>query len=189
MVKTFLCRESLTYDGSQLSPLWAFKRLGVQGDSIVAFRGACRVEAESLVDIADFKSGAIIFSTDMLNFIAEHFENDLEKAVLRQRLLVALTREVLEAGHLKARLSREGDDLFAGTGKLSVSIATITPVSTMIHLGLNVTAQGAPVEAIGLLDLGLPEEAVFELARQVLDAYAEEMEGVGLARCKVRGVW
>jgi hypothetical protein len=184
-----LFRENLAYDGSQLSPLWAFKQMGVQGDSIVAFRGSCRVVGEAMVDIADLKSGAFIFSQDMLHFIAEHFENSLEKAVLRQRLLVALTKEVLESGHVKIPLFRRGDDLFAKTAKLSVSIATITPVSTMIHLGLNLTAYGAPVEAVGLRDLGVPEEGVFDVAGQILNAYTTEMEGVNLARCKVRGVW
>jgi hypothetical protein len=102
---------------------------------------------------------------------------------------VVLTKEVLESGHIEMRLSRRGDDLFAGTGKLSVSIATITQVSTMIHLGVNLTAYGAPVEAIGLLDLGVPEKGVFDVAEQILNAYTREMEGVNLARCKVRGVW
>ena len=41
--------------------------------------------------------------------------------------------------------TRKGDDLFLGEGKLSVSIATASPVSTLIHLGVNEDASGAPV--------------------------------------------
>lgn len=187
MIKTSVIKENLTYDGSQLSSLWAFKHCGLQGDSIVAFRGACRVKGRSLVDIADQMAGFFIYSPDMLHFIAEHFDNDLEKAVLRQRLLVTAAKEEFE-GKLKRPLSRRGDDLFAEGRKLSVSIATITPVSTMIHLGINISCEEVPVPAIGLIDLGLQGTDVFSVAEEILAAYAEEMKGVYLARCKVRGV-
>ncbi|HIE11975.1 MAG TPA: DUF366 family protein [Desulfotomaculum sp.] len=192
MVRTFLFEKELTYDGTQLSSLWGLKRFDIRGDSIIAFRGGCRVKNHELVDIEDFKAGDSIFSPDMLHFIIEHFDNDLEKAVLRQRLLVALTKDLLGERGLKHPVYRDGDDLFAAINgslcKLSVSIATVTPVSTMIHFGINVNAEGAPVPAAGLVDLGLPGNEVFNLAREVLDGYAKEIEGVGIARCKVRGV-
>ncbi|MEW6446773.1 MAG: DUF366 family protein [Bacillota bacterium] len=192
MVKTFLFAHELTYDGTQLSSLWGFKRFNIRGDSIIAFRGGCRVKDGQLVDIEDFKAGGSIFSADMLHFIVEHFDNDLEKAVLRQRLLVALTKDILEKRSLKLPVLRHGDDLFAvmnnASYKLSVSIATITPVSTMIHFGINVSAEGVPIPAVGLLDIGIPGSEVLKLAQEVLDGYANEIEGVRMARCKVRGV-
>lgn len=182
----------MNYDGTQLSSLWGYKRFGVQGDSIVAFRGGCLVKDGDLVDIEDFKAGKSIFSPDMLHFIVEHFDNDLEKTVLRQRLLVASVKDILGRSGLKYHVSRCGDDLFAVINKelfkLSVSIATITPVSTMIHFGVNLCAEGAPVPAIGLLDLGFPENEIFNLAREILGAYAKEIEEMRMARCKVRGV-
>jgi len=187
MLRVLFVQESLTYDGSQLTSLWAFRTLGLQGDSIVAFRGPCTVRREALVDLADYRAGCFIYSPDMLHFIAEHFENDLEKAVLRQRLLTVLVKEALEEG-LKIKVSRRGDDLFVEEKKLSVSIATITPVSVMIHFGLNIKAEGAPVPAAGLLSLGWPEGEVSRLADRVLAAYAAETKEVRLARCKVRGV-
>lgn len=186
-MRFLLVREGIAYDGSQLSSLWAFREFGVQGDSIVAFRGPCTVKREALVDLADYRAGSFIYSPDMLHFIAEHFENDLEKAVLRQRLLAVIIKEALEEG-LDCKVTRRGDDLFAGEEKLSVSIATATPVSVMIHFGLNIDATGAPVPAAGLLSLGWPEGGIFPLAERVLAAYAEETAEVRLARCKVRGV-
>lgn len=186
-MRTLYLRENLTYDGSQLSSLWAFRHLGLQGDSIVAFRGPCRVEREALVDVADYLASSIIYSPDMLHFLVEHFEQDLEKGVLRQRLLVVIAKEILEKKGVKL-LERRGDDLFSEDRKLSVSVATITPVSVMIHLGLNVRAEGAPVKAVGLLELGLREEEIGELAEAIMEAYAGETKGVFLARCKVRGV-
>ncbi|MEW6181962.1 MAG: DUF366 family protein [Bacillota bacterium] len=184
---TFFAEETISYDGSQLSSLWAFKRFCLQGDSIVAFRGPCRVKGNSLVDIADRLQGFYIYSPDMLHFIIEHFESDLERAVLRQRLLSALVKDILEEASPE-RLKRRGDDLYANERKLSVSIATITPVSTMVHFGINVRTEGVPVPAAGLLELSWPEGRIPELTGRVLSAYSGEMKGVDLARCKVRGV-
>lgn len=187
MVATLFLEEKLTYDGTQLSSLWAFRHWGLQGDSIVAFRGPCDVKREALVDLADYREGSFIYSPEMLHFLVEHFENDLEKGILRQRLLVALTAEILQ-DKLRVCLRRRGDDLFFEEKKLSVSIATITPVSVMIHFGINLRSRGAPVAALGLCELGLTEEAIRPLAEEILKAYATEMEGVRLARCKVRSV-
>ncbi|MEW6173152.1 MAG: DUF366 family protein [Bacillota bacterium] len=187
MVHTLFAGETISYDGSQLSSLWAFKRFRLQGDSIVAFRGPCEVKGDSLVDMADRLQGSFIYSPDMLHFIAEHFENDLGRAVLRQRFFAALVKEILEE-ELTEHLNRQGDDLFAKERKLSVSIATVTPVSTMFHFGINIRTEGVPVAAVGLLELGWPESKLPELALRMLAAYSREMEGVDLARCKVRGV-
>ncbi|MCL5046252.1 MAG: DUF366 family protein, partial [Actinobacteria bacterium] len=52
MEKVFL-PEFIKYDGRQLSSLWAFRNFGIQGDSIVAFRGPCHVELTEMVDLAD----------------------------------------------------------------------------------------------------------------------------------------
>ncbi len=185
MMHRYLFPEPLAYDGGQLAPLWIFHRLGLTGDAIVAFRGGCSVELASLVDQADVRAGSPIFSEDMLHFLVEHFENDLEKAVLRQRFLVVSIAEEL-AGRGCA-LRRSGDDLFLDQRKLSVSIATITPVSVVIHTGVNIHPGAAPVPAAGLADLGLARDWA-AIAEAVMRAYAREMEGVHLARCKVRGV-
>jgi hypothetical protein len=59
MIQTYFYDGEETYDGRQLSSLWAFRRFGLQGDSIVAFAGPCRVAGEALVDVADARAGAI----------------------------------------------------------------------------------------------------------------------------------
>jgi hypothetical protein len=117
----------------------------------------------------------------MLHFIAEHFDLDLEKAVLRQRLLAAIVRD-----ELGGEVRRDGDDLFLGPGKLSISIATLTPVSSKIHFGINIERElHVDVETRGLKDLGVDPT---DLARRVLAQYAAQIDGILDARTRVRGV-
>jgi hypothetical protein len=185
IVKTLFAPETIDYDGSQIRSLWAYRRYGLEGDSIVAFTGACDIPAENMVDVEDLRAGAKIVSRKMLHFIVEHFDHDLEKAVLRQRLLATMARDILLEMCPQCPVRREGDDLFVDDAKLSISIATLTPVSAKIHLGLNIDGKGAPVKAIGLGELGVEPK---DYAREVLDAYAGEMAGIYRARTKVRGV-
>jgi hypothetical protein len=177
-------RDQLTYDGSQLASHWAYDRLGVQGDAIVYFVGPCEVQPQALVDLADRRQGDFIRAEEMLHFIVEHFGADLHRTVLRQRLLVCIAADVLreQAG---GNVLRRGDDLFIGDRKLSVSIATVSPVSGLIHLGLNVSPAGAPVAAVGLNELGV--EAA-PLGEEIARRYADEMGQVTLACTKVRWV-
>lgn len=66
--------------------------------------------------------------------------------------------------------------------KLSVSIVTATPVSCILHLGVNVDAQGAPVNAIGLSELGLNPSI---LAKKMLSLWREEESQMMKSICKV----
>jgi hypothetical protein len=150
----------------------------------VAFIGPCDVESDEVVDMEEVLSGEPIRSASMVHFIVEHFGPGLEEAVLRSRLLASLAFERL-VGAAGTPLRRRGDDLYVGEKKLSVSVATVTPVSVKIHFGVNVVGEGAPVEAAGLAELGVDPEA---FARALLEDYAAEMEGVRGARAKVRGV-
>jgi hypothetical protein len=75
--------------------------------------------------------------------------------------------------------------LFGADGKLSVSIATVSPTSALIHFGINVDATGAPVAAADLKRLGVDPWA---LAAGVMAAYVAEAEGATRAAAKVRGV-
>ncbi|MGC9318661.1 MAG: DUF366 family protein [Armatimonadota bacterium] len=184
-MQTHLCPGTIRYTGHQLRSHWIFDEFGLQGDAIVAFVGPCRVELSEMVDRADVAAGEPIEAAQMLHFIAEHFDRDLSRAVLRQRLFICLIAERLSAREAVPKLQREGDDLYAGERKLSVSIATASPVSTLMHVGLNVDAAGAPVAAVGLGEWGVD---VNELAKELLEAYSQEMQGAYLATCKVRGV-
>lgn len=176
--------KTTCYTGHQLSSLWAYRNFGLQGDSIVSFRGPCRVEPEEMVDVEDVVGGSSIFGPDMLHFIVEHFGEELEKGVLRQRLLIAIIKDVIGC----PGLVRKGDDLYLGEGKLSISIATASPVSIMMHAALNVVSEGTPVKAAGLFDMGYKEGDIAVLGKRICGLYAQEMTSVRMACCKVRGV-
>ncbi len=180
----------LTYDGRQLAPHWIYRQHDLLGDAIVSFRGPCEVKLSEMVDIEDVKAEAPIYSPQMVHFIAEFFDLDLEKTVYRQRLLVVTAKEVLEE-RLDRPVTRRGDDLYLTRpqdglpGKLSVSIATSSPVSTLIHTGFNVLTEGTPVATVGLAELGIDPD---EFAQSVLERYTAEVADIWLARCKVRPV-
>lgn len=180
-----LVTRTVRYNGSQLHSLWALRNCGLQGDSIVSFIGPCRVTPGNMVDQADVLKGSKIQSQRMLHFIVEHFDTDLDRAILRQRLLVTIAREKINHRLKGDIVQRWGDDLYDGDAKLSVSIATVTPVSSLIHLGINIVAKGAPVKAKGLSEYRIDPK---ELAEAVMSQYVLEMENVAQARCKVKGV-
>jgi len=138
-----------------------------------------------MVDQEDVMAGEHIFSEDMLHFIAEHFEMDLEKTVMRQRLLITIIKEILERNPA-IRLRRSGDDIYYNEKKLSVSIATLTRVSTAIHTGLNISSANTPVATVSLPELGINDWERF--AGEVMRAYCHELADIRLARCKVKGV-
>ncbi len=188
---TALLPGSIPYTGSELAPHWIARRTGIFAHSIVAFRGACSVRTEEMVDMEDRFANAHIQAAEMLHFLGEWFDGSLELAVARQRLLIAGFSEVLRR-HLPpaqaAQLYRRGNDLYFGdvqdetASKLSVSIVTASPVSTLFHFGVNIDPLGAPIRAIGLKELGVDSEA---LAHEVLSAWQNEWESMAKARCKV----
>jgi len=169
-----LLKERINYDGSQLRPHWVYYQTGIVGDAVVAFVGACRVKGASVVDVTDARAGRVVVAKDMLHFIAEHFGAGLLEASLLQRLLVFCCFEALSARGV-AGLIRRGDDLFVGAAKLSVSVATVSPVSALIHLGLNIDKTGCPVNAATLPEIGVTPD---ELAQDILRRYADEVGDV-----------
>lgn len=181
-MKTVCHKEPLAYTGHELRSHWIYETFGIQGDAIAAFRGPCRVELSEMVDREDVLAGVGIRAAEMLHLIAEHFDRDLTRAVLRQRMLICMIAERLPG---VAEVRRDGDDLYLGERKLTVSIATASPVSTLIHVGINIDPTGAPVAAVGLGEWQIDADA---LAEELLGAYAAEIEDVYLATCKVRGV-
>ncbi len=176
--------QEIPYTGRELHSGWIADTAAIEGDALVAFVGSCEVPLEHMVDMEDVRRGVPIKAARMLHFLAEHFDTDLARTVLRQRLLVCRAAEILNQASAQL-VRRDGDDLFVGERKLSVSIATSSPASTLIHLGLNIDPSGAPVPAIGLDELGVP---VAEVAKQIMAAYVEELQSVEAAQRKVRGV-
>lgn len=174
----------IPYDGSQLRAHWIAAQTGQYGDAMVAFRGRAAVDARHMVDLEDVAAQAWIASDDMLHFIVEHFDHDLERMILRQRLFIVLLAEQLR--HLQPTLApqRRGDDLYDGDAKLTVSIATASPISCLIHTGINISSANTPVLTKGLHDYGIAPEP---FAHAVMQSYADELAGIHHARCKVRG--
>jgi len=181
--------RQIAYDGRQLVPHWIYRNFDLLGDAAVAFIGPCRVDLSEMVDIEDVKAASPIYSPLMLHVIAEFFSGNLHQTVYCQRLLIVTAKELLET-LTERRVTRKGDDLYlpradGSPGKLSVSIATGSATSTLIHTGLNIETEGTPVPTVGLAELGIDVPA---FASEVLRRYADEVQDIWLARCKVRAV-
>ncbi|MBI4125100.1 MAG: DUF366 family protein [Deltaproteobacteria bacterium] len=175
----------IDYDGTLLHSGWIQKASGLEGNAMAAFCGRADVPVENMVDLEDVAANAPIFSEAMLHFIVEIFDGDLEKMVLRQRLLMAIIEEELKKYPACAKIARKGDDLFDGPAKLSVSIATHSPRSGLIHTGLNISSRNTPVLTKGLADYDISPK---KLAVEVMAHFAEELAGIRHAAGKVRPV-
>lgn len=184
-MKIKFIEDEIKYIGLQLSPHWIYKNYKMQGDAIVAFCGECEVKLTEMVDIEDVINNEPIYSKYMLSFITEQFGIELVEGVFRQRLLINIIKELLEERGVF--VVRKGDDLMINEKKLSVSIATKSMTSILIHTGLNILSKDAPVQACGLTsELGITD--IKNFAIEVMTRYAEEIEDIKLAATKVRGV-
>lgn len=185
LVQTAFLPGATAYTGAELRSHYVRERGRIESDGLIAFIGPCGVGSDRLVDLEDAEAGSSIVSARMVHFIGEHFQCPLREANLRLRLLVSIAAGALSEMAPRSMVVRRGDDLFAGDRKLSVAIATATPVSAVFHFGVNDDPQGAPVKAIGLAELGVDARS-FALA--LLDRYAAECESIERALRKVRGV-
>ncbi len=184
-MKTKLLEKEIKYEGFQLAPHWIYKNFKIQGDATVAFIGECDVKLDEMVDIEDVINNEPIYSKLMLSFISEQFNIGLVEGVFRQRLLICIIKETLEKRGVK--LTRSGDDLYVGNKKLTVSIATKSATSVLIHTGINIISDGAPIVACGLKN-NLNIDDIEEFANEILENYANEIDDIVMASTKVRGV-
>ncbi|WP_456367229.1 DUF366 family protein [Thermococcus sp.] len=177
--------DRIDYDGSAIRSHWAYRNFGILGNSLVVFRGKCDVKVEEMVDIEDLRASKEIKSDDMVHYIVEVFDlvNTLFASTL-QKLFIAKLCEVLAEYGVKT--TRKGDDIYVNEKKLSISIATVSPVSVKIHIGINVEARGIPkdVDAIGLKELGIND--VDEFMERTGKALVEEFNKVRKDSLKVR---
>lgn len=187
----YLKGKRIEYDGSQLSPLWAYGSFDIQGDSIISFRGPCDIAEEHMIDMEDLRKNSEISSLDMLHFIVEYFGVGIDEITLIQRLLVnVVADQIREAMDDDADIVREFDNIFAfppdedERGKLSISVATCSAVSGLIHLGLNITSEGTPVPTVGLEEIGIDD--IDRFAVDVARRFIEEMKNVKMDASKVR---
>lgn len=187
-MKSKFIDEEIKYIGSQLSPHWIYKNFHILGDAIVSFMGEMDVKITEMVDIEDVISDSPIYSKKMVSFIIEHFGISLSECVLRQRMIICIIIEELRKILPRdINISRSGDDIFIDDKKLSVSIATKSVTSGLIHIGLNINSQGAPVKACGL-ENDLHISNVKEFACKIMERYLDENAEIRDAVCKVRGV-
>jgi hypothetical protein len=82
-------------------------------------------------------------------------------------------------------ITRRGSDLYDGDAKLSISIATVTPLSSLIHFGINIVSDNTPVKTKGLKNFDIDPH---KFAEQVMTKYKEEYANIDKARCKVKWV-
>lgn len=186
-METLFIDKETKYTGKELAPHWIYKNFHIMGNAIVSFIGECEVKLDHMVDIEDVINNEPIYSKKMLSFIEENFNSSMAEMVYKQRLLVAITKELIEKKSPEVKVKRDGDDLYINDKKLSVSIATKSITSTLIHFGLNIDAQGAPVNAADLInDAKILNVEAF--AQELMSEYKRETQDIILAASKVRGV-
>ena len=185
--QTYFHSEEMTYHGPELSPHFILSRFRVEGSCLSAFIGPCMVKTDHLVDWEDRLANDHIKAAKMIHFLGEFFGITLKEGVWIQRLIVSEILAYLLVNEVEAH--RIGDDLYVKHDgedhKLSVSIVTASPVSVLLHLGINVDSTGAPVDAMGLQDLKLDPKVLTEF---ILTRFKEEYESVARACVKVRPV-
>jgi uncharacterized protein len=174
--------DRIDYDGSQLKPHFILSQFGIAGNACVAFIGSCDVKPEHMKDVEDLVAKKAIRSAQMLHFIAEIFRCDLLSGILFQRILIAITKEIIFKNSGKD-IIRNGNDLFYESRKLSVSIATVSPISSLIHFGINISSDNTPIHTSCLLDLCLEP---MDTANMILKTFEEEYNSIIHSIYKVR---
>ncbi len=186
------------YTGEQLCSLHNYRLTKIKGDSITVSIGEMDVNTSHLVDAEDQIAADYIWSPRAINFLIEIFHIGIETAVLYQRAFMSICTQTLkdlvrEKDIKNILIKLDGDDIMINYQndswkKLSVSIATVSHVSSLIHAGINIdTDMRIPVPAIGLLEI-LDIDTIENFIYKVTDSFVKYVEDVKLAAVKVRGV-
>lgn len=143
-MKTHWVNTKIDYDGSQLRPLYTYETYKILGNSILSWIGACDVKLDHMVDYEDKIVNSLIKGDLMLHFIVEVFDRHLGQAVALQRLFAATVKDLLVSKNKNPNyhFTREGDDIYLFTpdkGKMSISIASCSSVSSQIHFAINLS--------------------------------------------------
>lgn len=187
-MKSLFIQREFPYDGTQLRSLFGYLDHGVQGDSVVSWIGPCSISFDHMVDGEDLLEQSPIEGARMVHFIIEKFHTPLVAGVALQRLFASIALDYLRTrvgAQVASEMSRSGDDLYLRDGKLSISIATVSPMSTLIHFAVNTTNDGTPVKTACLADLGVDPA---EFAREVCARFVSEMSSIEEACVKVKWV-
>jgi hypothetical protein len=199
-------QEEIRYNGDQLKSLFPYSISKVKGDCLVAFFGQMDVRTDHMVDMEDVLQSDYIWSPLAFNMVVEIFHIGIESAVLYQRSLMQIATETLRDflvyhNIASADIKLEGDDImvkFLGPKeddkygvwkKLSVSIATVSHISGLIHSALNVDVDDKiPVPATGLRDILIESSIIVEYCKEVCNRFKDFVHSVKLASVKVKGV-
>ena len=186
MQTSFISRK-FSYDGSQLRPLYAYLEHKILGNSIISWVGPCDISFDNMKDGEDLLDESPIRGSLMLHFIVEIFQKDLFTGVLCQRLFASIVQQYLQSKASKVLKSdlllRDGDDIFWGDKKLSISIASCSAVSTQIHFAMNISTKGTPVKTTSLEELKLDPKKV---AEDLMDLWKKEFISIHAATQKVK---
>ena len=170
------------YNGEQLSPHWIYRQTKISGNTLIAFEGTADVSLDHMVDLEDVEKKAPIYSPRMLHFLGEFFIDSLETAIAYQHLLVFHLYEALVKQIGAQDFTRRGNDLYWKNRKASVSIATKSPVSVLVHLGVNIETENTPIPTSGLKEMGIDPKA---LGAAILETFHQDYEIWARARVKV----
>lgn len=181
LLQVRLLEKETFYDGLQLSPHWIYKNTGLQGNALIAFIGGAHVPLDHMVDQEDVLKKAPIGSPKMLHFLAEWFIDSLDQGILLQHLFTSeLYESLLERGIRDLR--KRGNDIYYQDRKMSVSIATRSGVSVLMHSAVNIETEGTPIPTSGLKELGLDPIA---FGTSVLERFQSQNKIWSAARVKV----
>lgn len=176
----------MDYDGRQLHHAFAYEMKGILGPTISSFIGEAAVK-EHLVDLEDSLADDFIRSKSMAHFIIEIPGADIREAVVWQRLFIhMIASDLKKVFDITSQL--KGDDILIDGKKLSVSIATLSRFSALIHVGINIdVGEGCPVVAVGLNEFSaFPDESCrFIWVNRIAKRFAEEYTDIVNATYKV----
>jgi hypothetical protein len=188
-MKTHFSDKKMAYDGTQLRSLFAYLQFSVLGDSVVSWVGPCDVSFEHMVDGEDLLAKSEIRGSEMVHFIVEKFDIDLFAAVALQRLMTSLALDVIRQASPNKEMTnlmhRDGDDIFYKGQKLSISIATKSATSTLIHFAVNVVNDGTPVPTLCLGDLQITPQT---FSHNLMERFSCEADSILNATRKVKYV-
>ena len=192
-MKTLFLDEFFKYSGKELCSHFIYEH-GIKGSGILSWIGPCEVQIDSMLDMEDRLNGDCIFSESMVHFIGEFFHRDIFYGIFVQRLLGEHSKSIIsdmcdkdmyDKDMCDKKLKRRGDDLYLDDKKLNVSIATVSPLSSLVHFAVNVSSKNTPVSTVGLEDLGIDP---YLFSNKVLKALEEELNSVDKASCKVKTI-
>ena len=196
-MKHLRLKDNTCYNGSQIEPMWAFKKFRIKESSIVSWIGPMDIGKDHLVDFEDV--GLEIKGDKMMHFIIEQFDvqpADIKLCYHRQRIFVMIIKDMLN--NLGIKTYRNGDDLYYQKhdingvldGKLSVSIATCSVSSMKIHFALNLVESGTPedIETAGILEpyTGIGMSDVGKFIDDVCETYITEILSIKMDITKTR---